>query len=258
MINNLYFNSIASLTGAVKLCNDDFVVSNIDGIRIGQLELATQTSTYGMGDTIVNQRLMPRDITVSLKPLKGKGDYTPIYEQFSKRLGKECYLIWKDRETADGTFTMFIKGVMTECELPMFEQNNEVTFTLHCETPLWEALANTVTFSGTSAAIVGDAPPKNITITVDDCTIPTGRSNVLYIGLCSFKSQSADVSGDVTLLLTDSFKSFRVDGNERLELINSPFNVTKLAEEGLLFCKSYINGVEQSYDISATYTPRWY
>lgn len=258
MIENLYFNNIGTINNnAVKLCNDDFVVSDIDGIRLGAAELAAQSSVYQIGDTIINTKIMPRDITVTLKPLKDKGDYTQIFDKFAKRLGKLCYLIWKDRVTADGIFTMSLEGTMTECDLPMFNKKNELSFTLHCARPLWRGNSAAIqTFTGISTDIIGTAPPAYVNLEVNSCTIPTGSGNKLNIGACTFKAPSTDISGKLIMNLSETTKTLTVAGTSHLETIASPFSVSEIGTS--LYCSSMVSGTAQAYTISANYLPRWY
>ena len=258
IINNLYFNTIPSFSqgNLISLFDDEkFIVENVEGLRAGQIELATTDNPYRMGDIVQNKRLLPKDITVTLKPTADKGNYSKLFDTFARYLGNTVYLLWKNRETADGTFSMLLEGVMTECELPAFEDGTRVSFTIHCETPLWRSMGGAITFTGMSLTLKGNAPPDDVQITVPNGTIPSGAGNYLKVNECWFHSRTS-ATGDISIYLSDTIKQIKVGAVSRLDTVASPFTVLGL--KGYISVVSDVNGEITFNNFSVSYDPRWY
>jgi len=136
--------------------SDDFIVENIENLTWGQNELALTENPYLAGDTVQNNRGMARDITISLKPTKDKGEYGDIIHKFARMQGSEVTLTWKDRTIPSYTYFSFlphteenlvdplvtdltISGKVKEFETPRFENGVLVNFTVHCSDPYWKA-----------------------------------------------------------------------------------------------------------------------
>ena len=261
MTNDLYFSDVRNQLDVVTLFrNDNFVVSKIEGIRWGQKEASLSSNAFTDGDTIQNIKGMPREVNIELKPLNSTGDFSEVYDYFSQYLGRTVYLYWKGRKTKDGTFNMWLEGTMITCEMPMFENDVRVTFTIHCENPYWMGGIETLNVSaGQSGKLKGTAPPYNPYVEVTNGLIPTGSGNWLHIGGWFFNATSTDLTGKVIASCTKTSKILTVGGASHLETIASAFSPSGLVNPSHnISCTSSKNGTYAGYTFSITYNPQWY
>lgn len=119
--------SVLSLDG-----NENFVVSNIDGLTEASNDLATSTVFQMDGDIVNNVRTMPRSIVVDL--------YITGNVEQTKRLLLQ-YIKPKQTGTLqwvqDGR-EIEIQGIVEIVTLPRFTNEPVFQFTLYCSQPYWE------------------------------------------------------------------------------------------------------------------------
>ena len=239
--------------------NSDFVVSNIEGLRIGEKDLAVSTMPYKDGDTVQNISGAPRDVTIEIKPTKDNGDFSQTYDLFSKYLGKEVYLFWQKRKTADGDFSMVLEGIMTECEMPMFSEDVRMTFTIHCANPYWYKPFSTIVSDVTKTSIIGTAPPRNIMFVISNGTIPAA-SKYLRIGNYDTKyhwklqATSTDLTGEVKV--SNNPVSITVANVSHLETVASPLNNSNICGE--VRCRIIDGLAYTELPFTIRYNPQWY
>ena len=260
-MEKLYLKTVknASVGGISLWNNTDFVVSNIEGLRLGKKELALSTMPYIDGDIVQNIVGSPRDITVEIKPTENTGDFSQTYDLFSKHLGKTVYLLWVDRKTIEGTFSMLLEGVMTECEMPMFSEDVRLTFTIHCSNPYWQHGYKKTVSDTTEATILGSAPPSNVKITIPNGTIPAAGE--MFIGQNSgvegwiLISPTSDITG--TIIAQTNPISLKVNGTSHLEAISNGFRLSELGK--IIQCMSIQHPAPATPNtFSIEYIPQWY
>lgn len=134
--------------------SDDFVVQNIENLTWAQNDLSLTTNPYLAGDTVQNNVGGARDITVTLKPTKDKGDYNDLIHKLARIHGKEVSLVWKNRVIPSFFYYMgdehtdehlvapletdlTISGVVNEFESQRFDDGVIITFNVHCSNPYW-------------------------------------------------------------------------------------------------------------------------
>lgn len=159
-------------TVSLSLFNSkDFIVDKIENLTWAQNELALTTNPYLAGDNIQMSRGLPRDITITLKPTEGKGDYGDIIHKISRGFNKECTLTWKNRKIPSYTYILgqahtdanliepltsdlVISGRMNELDSPRFDDGVRIVFNLHCSNPYWQTKnAQTISLPNTSGSV---------------------------------------------------------------------------------------------------------
>ena len=230
--------------------NDKFKVDSAENLRWGTKELALQTNPYIDGDSIQNIRGISRDIEFTIKPIDDIGDFSSIFDDFARFLGKPVTLEWKNRTTPSGTAEVKITGLMTECEAPLTENDTKITFTIHCKDPYWEGAAENLK-NVSSVTIKGSAPPRVSIVEVASATIPT--VGYFKVGGWFFKAQTTDLTGKVVIMPPSSIT---VGGVSHIETIDNGMAAKDVPDE--VICRSLISGSLVNYNFDFLYYPRYY
>lgn len=241
----LYDNQYADL---------DFVVSNINGLRWGENELAITDNVYTDGDNIQNAKGMPRIVEIELKPIEGKGDYSALYDRFSTFLDEKCSIRWVNRKTADGVKEVQTDDVvMVSCEAPTNEQDTRLTMTFHCPNPFWYDINSTSDDNpGTRyTTIKGTAPPTNIEIVAENVVIPANTP--LEIGGWKLQARGSDISANVLFLRP---YMVWINSVERLDVVASPMSPRALGKK--VRVERYESGSTTAYPFSIGYNAQYY
>lgn len=257
--------------------NDDFEVSNIDNLTWSEYELSTSTNPFTSGDKIQNQRGLARDISIELKPIKDKGNFSKILNDLMKFVGDDVYLQWLNQECDGITSDWVIYGVMDSIDVPRFSNDVRATLNIHCSDPYWRGPQRTESSSNKRLKLKGTAP-TDIRLVVNNVTIPKTPVAALSGGTASaylqvqvgnaagwkFNTNGANnLTGN--LIVDNSGKSplVSLDGTSRLDLVAAPlspfiprdtwFNVSWYHPDFLDNSSLYT-----SFDFSVTYRPRYY
>lgn len=193
--------------------SDDFVVQNIENLTWAQNELSLTTSSYLPGDTVQNNVGTARDITITLKPTKGKGDYNDIIHKLARMHGKEVTLVWKNRVIPSYFYDVYqehteenliapletdliITGIVNEFESQRFEDSVIITLNVHCSNPYWttqEPISSTVVSSLDEGTFNNYSElPTGIKIEIPDFQFSSTDPNVSYYQLFILNGENAD------------------------------------------------------------------
>lgn len=262
--------------------NDDFEVSNIDNLTWSEYELSTSTNPFESGDTIQNQRGLARDISIELKPIKDKGNFSKILNDLLKFVGDGVYLQWLNQECDGITSDWVIYGVMDSIDVPRFSNDVRATLNIHCSDPYWRSTKITESSVNKRMKLKGTAP-TDIKLFVNGVTIPkspvaalSGGTEAAYlqvqVGNASGWKFNTNGSNNLTgNLIVDTTKpiigtrapSVTLDGTSRLDLVAAPlspfiprdtwFNVA-------WYHPDHLDGhsVYTTFDFTVEYYPRYY
>ena len=112
--------------------NSKFKLSNVDGITVANVELASATVASMDGDTVNNKRTIPRSIVLDLaieNDVEGVKRYVLKYVK-PKLQGT---LRWTQNERVTQ-----ITGLVESIEMPRYTMQTTMQITLYCSQPYWE------------------------------------------------------------------------------------------------------------------------
>lgn len=122
---------ILQLTG-----NSNFKLSNVDGLTAASVELSSSTVASMDGDTINNERTMPRGIIIDLAiegaDVEAKKRYVLKYIKPKQR----ARLRWIQDERE-----IEIEGVIESITMPRFTNAVVMQVSMYCSQPYWEDIA---------------------------------------------------------------------------------------------------------------------
>jgi len=257
--------------------NDDFEVSNIENLTWSEYELSTSTNPFKSGDTIQNQRGLARDISIELKPIKDKGNFSKILNDLMKFVGDDVYLQWLNQECDGITSDWVIYGVMDSIEVPRFSNDVRATLNIHCSDPYWRGPQITESSVNQRLKLKGTAP-TNIKLTVNDVTIPktpvaalSGGTESAYLSVkvgnapgWKFNTNASNnLTGDLVVDTRKSTPVVTLDGTSRLDLVSAP--LSSFIPRNVWFTVAWYHpdhldgsSVYTGYDFTVEYYPRYY
>ena len=242
----------SSFTNIPLFTSAEFIVSRIDGLRSGQNEISATTSPYKPGDNVQYLHILPRDIEIEIKP-HNFTDFNVLFDKFSQHLGEDVRLLWNNRPTASGTVNLYIDGVMSICDMPVFDDDTRLSITIHCENPFWSGNLESLT-NVASATIKGTAPPADVNIKLLSATVPTVAGNRrLHFGNWIFVAPTTDLTGDIIIIPPNTFK---VDGVSHIECLKNGINVQTLGKVAV--CELLSNQGTTTYNFNMSYRPQYY
>lgn len=114
--------------------NQNFHISNIDGMTALSCDISSSTIGGIDGDTVNNVQAQPRSIILDLKINDNANveDTKRIILNVAKAKQK-CALIWEQNDR-----TVKIEGIVEAIEMPRWVQGVVMQITIHCEKPFWE------------------------------------------------------------------------------------------------------------------------
>ena len=125
---------IMPLTG-----NPNFQLSNVDGITVASVDIASSTVASMDGDFVNNTRTVPRGIVLDLSiegaDVEKKKRY--ILRYIKPKQTARLRMTQDDRET-------IIEGVVEEITMPRFTNMVVMQVSIYCSQPYWEDVANVI------------------------------------------------------------------------------------------------------------------
>lgn len=216
--------------------NDEFECEKIENLTWGEAELATSDNPFRAGDILHNSRPMPRDVTITLKPLKDKGDYTSLLHKLCRMYNKEVRLLWINRpikayttaygsteQLPDITATCELTGIVNGIECPRFSDGVRIEINVHCSNPYWIGPQRSASISGAELCLYSDVNPC-FTIEINDFVL-SNTSNTYRLSI-SFddnkngktlfiKAIRASVSADKLIITFSNYGVTIVDDTGR-------------------------------------------
>ena len=265
----------------VSLNNDAFILANAENLTWGQSNLSLTENPYKSGDIVQNSKGAARDITLELKPLKNRGDYTSLYNKLALSVGRVVTLVQRDAKVSETeTDEISIGGIITEFEAPRIGTDLRCTLTIHCSNPYWYGtlIENAESTNG-KLTVKGTAPTK-LDVVIPNAVIPKkeiitdayGGQSITGLYLYARNigdadswrfNYTSDLSnwGDLTVL-TGNWNSFRKgisitlgSTGIGLALLDSPLH----GLVGDVYCKTLTNnGTLTPLEFTATYCPAYY
>lgn len=119
--------------------NDNFKLSNVDGITLADADISSSTVASMDGDFVNNVRVIPR--TVILDLAIERPDVETVKRDIMRYIKprQRGILHW----TQDGR-TVQMVGIVQSIEMARFSALNIMQVTLYCSQPFWEDIENTV------------------------------------------------------------------------------------------------------------------
>lgn len=114
--------------------NDNFILTNVDGLTLGTTAISSVSIAGLDGDTVNNVQATPRGIVFDLR-IKNGVNVEDAKRQILKvvKLKQRGRLLWTHNERS-----LTISGVVEAVEMPRFTNAVVMQITLHCEQPFWE------------------------------------------------------------------------------------------------------------------------
>ena len=114
--------------------NENFILSNVDGLTTGATAISSVDVGGADGDTVNNVKATPRGIVLDLT-IKNGVNVEEAKRQILKvvKLKQRGRLLWTQNERP-----LTITGVVEAVEMPRFTNKVVMQITLHCEQPFWE------------------------------------------------------------------------------------------------------------------------
>lgn len=131
--------NITTAFGTLPLWHSDFfIVSNVDGMTVADVDVASNT-VYSMdGDRITNMQTQPREIVLDLtiKPDVNVQEAREHILRYLKPKQSATLLMRYDLSGAEQSKA--ITGRVSRVEMPRFSDNVVAQITLYCAQPYWE------------------------------------------------------------------------------------------------------------------------
>lgn len=131
--------NISTAFGTLPLWhNEYFIVSNVDGLTVADVDVASNT-VYSMdGDRITNMQTQPREIVLDLtiKPAVSVQEAREHILRYLKPKQPATLLMTYDLSGAEQSKA--ISGRISKIDMPRFTDNVVAQITLYCAQPYWE------------------------------------------------------------------------------------------------------------------------
>lgn len=131
--------NISTAFGTLPLWhNEYFIVSNVDGLTVADVDVASNT-VYSMdGDRITNMQTQPREIVLDLT-IKPAVNVQEAREHILRYLKpKQPATLLMTYDLSGGEQSKAISGRISKIDMPRFTDNVVAQITLYCAQPYWE------------------------------------------------------------------------------------------------------------------------
>ena len=190
--------------------NPRFKISNIDGLTLSSIDLATSTVASMDGDIVNNKRTIPRSIIIDIAIENNVEETKRYILQFIKPKDK-AKLVWEQQNRK-----IQIEGVVENIEMPRFTMGAIMQVSIYCSQPYWEDVENRIVELSGVDDLHYFTNYENDMLLFPSVGIPFGEYNVTRSGIVKNE-------GDVEVGLEIRIIALRSVSNPRIYKLNGEF-----------------------------------